>query len=108
MATVDSQHEIAVEVAYALPDRQVVIPLTVPIGTTAIDAINRSGIPEQLPGLDVSDGRIGVFGRLCPPERVLAAGDRVEIYRPLVADPKEVRRRLAAEGRSIGANQRKP
>ncbi|HEX7048013.1 MAG TPA: RnfH family protein [Gammaproteobacteria bacterium] len=107
MAIVDGQREIVVEVAYALPDRQVLIPLTVPAGTTAIEAIRRSGISEQFPGIDLSNGRIGVFGRLCPSERVLEAGDRVEIYRPLVADPKEVRRRLAAEGRTMGRNERK-
>lgn len=83
------------------------IPLTVPAGTTAIEAIRRSGIQERFPEIEISSLRIGVFGRLCPPERVLAAGDRVEIYRPLLADPKEVRRKLAAEGKTMGGSERK-
>ncbi len=97
MATADE--EFPVEVAFAMPGRQVLIPLTVPAGTTAIEAIRRSGVLERFPGIDTSS--IGVFGRLCAPERVLAAGERVEIYRPLQADPKEVRRKLAAKGQTM-------
>lgn len=93
---------IPVEVAFALPERQLVVSLTVPVGTHAEQAVHLSGILERFPEIDLARHRIGVFGRLCAPERVLEAGDRVEIYRPLKADPKEVRRRLAAEGRSMG------
>ncbi|HEX6928322.1 MAG TPA: RnfH family protein [Gammaproteobacteria bacterium] len=100
MATADGP--ISIEVAYARPQEQLLVPLRVPAGTTAMQAIVRSGIQERFPELDLSKARIGVFGRLCPHDRVLEAGDRVEIYRPLAADPKEARRRLAARGKSIG------
>lgn len=93
---------IPVEVAYARPDRQVLIALTVPAGATAANAIEQSGILERFPDIDLGQNKVGVFGRLCPLDRVLEAGDRVEVYRPLVADPKEVRRRLAAKGRTMG------
>lgn len=93
---------IPVEVAYALPDRQALLPIRVAEGSTAAEAVGQSGILEMFPEIDLAVNRLGIFGRLCPAERVLEAGDRVEIYRPLVADPKEVRRRLAAEGRSMG------
>lgn len=107
MATADGV-TIPVEVAFAQPDRQLLIPLRVPAGTNAGEAIHLSGILERFPEIDLSRNRIGVFGRLCAPERVLEAGDRVEIYRPLTADPKEVRRRLAAEGRSMGQKKGGP
>lgn len=99
MATAD---EIAVEVAYALPHRQALVPLQVPAGSTAEAAIRLSGVLQRFPDIDLGRNRIGIFGRLCPLDRELRDGDRVEIYRPLVADPKEVRRRLAAEGRTMG------
>lgn len=84
-----------VEVAAALPDRQVVIALTVEQGTTALEAVNVSGIRERLPELLVDEKRLGIFGRICRADQVLCEGDRVELYRPLTADPKEVRRQLA-------------
>jgi uncharacterized protein len=87
--------DIQIEVAAAMPGRQIVIPLTVPAGTTLAEAVTRSEIARQLPELDIDPGRLGVFGRRRPPETVLAEGDRVEIYRSLTADPKEVRRKLA-------------
>lgn len=96
------QDSIRVEVAYALPERQEIVALDVPAGTSVEEAIHRSGILEEFPEIDLAENKIGVFGRLYPLTRVLEAGDRVEIYRPLKADPKEVRRRLAAEGRTMG------
>lgn len=105
MAAADSPRDfIPVEVAFAEPDRQALVALVVPAGSTLEIAIRQSGILEQYPGIDLAVNKVGVFGRLCPLERVLEAGDRVEIYRPLVADPREVRRRLAAEGRTMGRN----
>jgi uncharacterized protein len=86
---------IHVEVAAALPQRQVLIPLEVPVGTTLVEAVERSGIARQLPDFEIDPGRMGIFGRVLPPETALHEGDRVEIYRPLTADPKEVRRQLA-------------
>jgi putative ubiquitin-RnfH superfamily antitoxin RatB of RatAB toxin-antitoxin module len=91
---------IDVEVAYALPERQALIRISVPAGTTALEAARRSGLEERFPGLTLSeDSRLGIFGQLVPPDQELSAGDRVEIYRPLLADPKEVRRARAARSR---------
>jgi putative ubiquitin-RnfH superfamily antitoxin RatB of RatAB toxin-antitoxin module len=91
---------IDVEVAYATPERQLIVPVEVPAGASAIEAIRLSGIEEQFPEIDLTTQRIGVFGKLCKPERVLARGERVEIYRPLKADPKAVRRARAAQAKS--------
>lgn len=92
---------IHVEVAYARPDRQVVLDLDVPEGTTAIDAIRQSGILSIFPEIDLEKQDIGIFGKLVRKDAVLREGDRVEIYRPLIADPKEVRRKRAAEGKRM-------
>lgn len=97
---------IRIEVAYARPDRQVVREVEVAPGTSAVQAVVESGLLEQFPEIDLASNRIGIFGKLCKPDRVLAAGDRVEIYRPLVGDPKEIRRQLAAQGRVMGKKQR--
>lgn len=92
---------ISVEVAYALPDKQKVIRLTVPAGTTMLQAAQLSRIAEHFPGLDVENSAMGIFGKAvaAPAERVLEDGERVEIYRPLIADPKEVRKQRAARAR---------
>ena len=102
MATAEENEMIPIEVAFAQPDRQSLLPLMVPAGTTVKEAIIRSGILDLFPEIELQENKVGIFGRLCGADRVLEAGDRVEIYRPLLADPKEVRRRLAAEGRSMG------
>jgi putative ubiquitin-RnfH superfamily antitoxin RatB of RatAB toxin-antitoxin module len=91
---------IEVALAYAKPEQQIVLPLKVPLGTTLGQAIVISGITKRFPEIDLLKNKTGVFGRLHPLEYVLRPGDRVEIYRPLVADPKEVRRaRVRGEGR---------
>lgn len=87
--------EIHIEVVYARPEQQILLALAVPAGTTAIEAVRRSGILEHLPAIDLEAEKIGVFGRVVSPDHRLSAGDRVEIYRPLIADPKESRRRRA-------------
>ncbi|GAA4648701.1 RnfH family protein [Kistimonas scapharcae] len=93
--------EIHVEVAYARPDRQAIIPVTVPAGTTVYDAAQASGIVGQFPEIDLETAKMGVFGKAVakPHEQALQGGDRVEIYRPLIADPKEVRKRRAEKAR---------
>ena len=98
--------EIDVEVIYALAEKQVLVRLRLPAGATVEEAVRRSGLLEKFAEIDPAGGKVGVFGRLAPLDRVLEAGDRVEIYRPLLADPKEVRRRLAAEGRTMGRKGR--
>jgi hypothetical protein len=87
---------INVEVAYALPERQAIVPLQVVPGTTALEAVRRSGIAERFAGIVLEDARLGIFGKVVAPEQELREGDRVEIYRPLIADPKEVRKARAA------------
>lgn len=93
---------ITVEVAFALPDKQRIIELLVEPGTTAYQAAERSGIVKVFPEIDLDNSKMGIFGQalgtkgLKPPkEHELQPGDRVEIYRPLTADPKEVRRKRA-------------
>jgi putative ubiquitin-RnfH superfamily antitoxin RatB of RatAB toxin-antitoxin module len=85
---------ISVEVVYALPERQVLLPLSVAAGTTVHEAIEQSGIAQYFPGLDAR-GRFGIFGRRVKRDAVLKEGDRIEIYRPLIVDPKDSRRRRA-------------
>lgn len=97
----DSGGTIRVEVAYAERDRQTLLAVDVPRGTTAAAAVERSAIRERHPGIP-ADAPLGVFGRAVARDHVLAEGDRVEIYRPLPADPKDTRRRLAREGRTMG------
>ena len=93
---------IEVEVAYARPERQLILKVEVPAGTTAIEAARLSGIEEQFPEIRLGTDRLGVFGKLCKNDRVLNSGDRVEIYRPLLVDPRDARRELAASGKSMG------
>lgn len=92
--------KIQIEVAYALAGEQCLLTLNVDEGTTIQEAIQLSGLLEQYPGIDLGKtNKTGVFGKLAKLDRVLMSGDRVEIYRPLIADPKEVRRKRAAEGK---------
>ena len=97
---------ITVEVAYALPHRQQLIELQVPQGTTAFEAVQLSGIVGQFPEIDLESAKMGIFGQALgtkglklPKEHVLEMKDRVEIYRPLIVDPKEVRKRRAEKAR---------
>lgn len=92
---------IPVEVAYALPDEQVILSLEVESGTTIEQAIAQSGILETYPAIDLSKQKVGIFGKLKKMDQVLRAGDRVEIYRPLIADPREIRKQRAAEGKRM-------
>lgn len=93
---------ITVEVAYALPDEQKIIRLAVPAGTTVLEAAHLSRIAEYFPGLDIDASDLGIFGKTVPKpaERELAEGERVEVYRPLIADPKEIRKRRAAQAKA--------
>ena len=97
---------IEVEVAYALPHKQRIYALMVEQGTTALEAAKRSNVLDDFEGVDLEAAKMGVFGQTikAPAKHELQKGDRVEIYRPLIADPKEVRRRRAAKaaGKSEG------
>ena len=87
--------KIKVEVAYARPDVQVSIPVEVTAGATLEDAIRVSAIVERFPEIDTATHRVAVFGKL---DHVLRAGDRVEILRRLIADPKVARKKRAEQG----------
>ena len=97
MATVE---EMTVEVAYALPDRQIIIELVVDRGTTLEQALDLSGIFGQFAEIDLDKNKVGIFGKLAKLSDELQPGDRVEIYRPLLADPREVRKQRAAKGKA--------
>jgi len=89
-----ADERIRVEVAYATPAAQLILEVSLPAGSTVGDAIEASGIAARFPDIDPR-ARVGVWGKLSTREAVLAPGDRVEIYRPLIADPKTVRRERA-------------
>ena len=90
---------IGVEVAYALPDKQAILALKVPAGTTVLEAAAQSGITDKFEGIDLENAKFGIFGSVVSPQQVLQEGERVEIYRPLIADPKEVRKARAARAK---------
>ncbi len=109
MANADSRTSaecIRVEVAYALPERQKIIALQVNPGTTAIEAVRQSGIAEFFVGLDAESAPLGVFAHAVERDHVLRDGDRVEIYRALVADPKESRKARAAQVKARRAQEK--
>ena len=95
---------ITIEVAFALPHKQSLLSLEVLEGTRVETAIEKSGILNLYPEIDLQINKIGIWSKNCKLNQVLKAGDRIEIYRPLIADPKEVRKRRAekavAEGRA--------
>ena len=95
MTSKDDQQYIQVEVVLAMADRQELVVLEVRVGTTLAEAITQSGLPGMFEGFELNLEQVGIFGRKASPEQILQAGDRVEIYRPLIADPKEVRRQRA-------------
>lgn len=109
----DSEQKlIAVEVAYATPEKQLIIALDVPLGTTAYEAVIESRIVEEFDGIDIDKDPMGIFskpldgkGRPSPKEYQLEAMDRVEIYRPLTIDPKAARLKRAEEKKSRAENK---
>ena len=90
---------LSVDVVYALPQRQELVRLRLAAGSTVRQAIEASGLPQKYPDIDLAKGKVGVFGKLSKMDTVLRDRDRVEIYRPLIADPKEVRKKRAEEGK---------
>lgn len=101
MNYMENQNLIRVEVAYAKPEEQLIIPLNVVEGTTLKQAVELSGILTHFPEIDLSKNKVGIFSKPCPLDTVLRERDRIEVYRALLADPKEVRKRLAAEGKTM-------
>lgn len=90
---------ITIEVVYALADKQTLLSKTLAMGTTVAEGIKASGILDKYPQIDLAASKVGIFGKLVKPDTVLRDRDRIEIYRPLIADPKEVRRKRAEEGK---------
>ncbi|MCE1242808.1 RnfH family protein [Oryzomicrobium sp.] len=90
-----------IEVVYALPGHQELVALDLPEGATAQQAIEASGLLAKCPEIDLASNKVGVFAKLVRLDTPLRDRDRVEIYRPLIADPKEVRKRRAAEGKAM-------
>ena len=95
----EKRESFPIEVVYAKPDIQVLIPLEVEEGTTLRTAIERSGVLERFPEIDLSENKVGIFGKAAALSATPGEGDRIEIYRPLIADPKEARKKRAAEGK---------
>ena len=90
-----------VEVAYALPDKQSLISLEVEEGTTIKEAIEASGVLDTYDQIDLTRDKVGIFSKFATLDTVLREKDRVEIYRPLIADPKKVRKERAAKGKAM-------
>lgn len=92
---------INIEVVYPLPDEQILFKATVKDDATIREGIEASGVLEHYPELNPEDMQVGIFGKLAPMKTVLREKDRIEIYRPLIADPKEVRKQRAAAGKRM-------
>jgi putative ubiquitin-RnfH superfamily antitoxin RatB of RatAB toxin-antitoxin module len=95
--------KINIEVVYALPDEQILLRQSVPAGTTVLEAVRASGMLAQHPEINLASNKLGIFGKLTHADVVLRDKDRIEIYRPLIADPKEVRRKRAEQGKAMTA-----
>ena len=95
MDVLDDIQNIRVEVVLAMPERQLLVQVELPTGSTLRDAIEASSVVESFDEFELNLDRVGIFGKKAPPDQVLSDGDRVEIYRPLLADPKESRRQRA-------------
>jgi len=88
---------VKIGIAYALPTRQSWFDVEVPEGSTVQDAINKSGILKQFPDIDLATQKVGIYAKLCKLDAVLNDGDRVEIYRPIICDPKTVPRKAKGD-----------
>ncbi|MDF1587918.1 MAG: RnfH family protein [Gammaproteobacteria bacterium] len=100
----ETTKHITIEVAYALPTEQVILSLEVPEDCTVEDAIKRCGILEQFTQIDIATDKVGIFGKMCKLDATMHDKDRIEIYRKLIADPKESRRQKAEMERKQGLN----
>lgn len=94
-----SEVPIRVEVVYALPAEQAILQVYLLEGATVEDAIRASGVLDAHPEIDLAKNKVGIFSKLVKLDETVRDRDRVEIYRPLIADPKEVRRKRAEEGK---------
>lgn len=92
---------IHVQLCYAEPDLQILRDLTVASGATLQEAIIQSGVLREVGAIDLAACQVGIYGKLKPPDTILREHDRIEIYRPLIADPMETRRRRAAHNAKV-------
>jgi putative ubiquitin-RnfH superfamily antitoxin RatB of RatAB toxin-antitoxin module len=92
---------LSIEITYALPQRQELVHLQLLEGSTVLQAIEASGLLQKYSEIDLKKNKVGVFGKLTKLDAPLRDRDRVEIYRPLLADPKEVRKKRADEGKAM-------
>lgn len=92
---------ITIEIAYALPHEQTLLALDVQQETTIKEAIIQSGILDKYPAIDIESAKVGIFGKLKKMSDQVRERDRIEIYRPLIADPKEIRKKRAAAGKKM-------
>ena len=89
--------QILVEVSYASPTKQIIISIKAPIDFNVKQAIEKSGIQKKFPCIDLSKNKVGIFGKQTTLDHLPRNRDRIEIYRPLILDPKEMRRKRAAK-----------
>jgi hypothetical protein len=97
-----SEKLINIEVAYALPTKQTIVDIAIKEGATVEDAIKASNILEQFPDIELNSTKVGIWSRVVKLRDTLIDGDRIEIYRPLIADPKEIRKRRAEKAKEEG------
>ncbi len=98
--------ELEIEVVFALAERQSLLTVKVPSGSTVANALDACGIARIYPEIDLGQLPVGIWGRIVAREHVLGPGDRVELYRPLALDPREARRQLALSGQTMGHAQK--
>ena len=91
--------QINIEVVYALPHEQTLLKVKVPQNSTVAEGVRLSGILDKYPDIDLTKNKLGIYGKLSKADAILRDKDRIEIYRPLIADPKEIRRQRAEEGK---------
>ena len=102
VTSIGSGKTIKIEVAFALPDKQTLLELQIAEGTSVKDAIIESGIMARYPEIDLEVNAVGIWNRTCKLTDIPRDGDRIEVYRPLIADPKDVRRRRAEKAKEEG------
>lgn len=97
-----TDNQLKLEVVFALPERQTILQVTVEPGYTVKEAIEASGIMERYSEIDLDKNAVGIWNRVCKLDAIPVDGDRIEIYRPLIADPKEARRLRAEKAKTEG------
>jgi len=105
--TVSADGSVVVEVVVALPGRQSIFTVELEPGATVVDALDRSGVRQDFPEIDIDGCEVAVWGRLSDRSSPVRDGDRVEVLRPLAQDPRDARRALASQGGFMGGSPRK-